>query len=77
MRLPALRLHQGGTRAPGRVLREARGSIKSAFARAFFHTFFHAFFRVFSRVFSRLIIAKITSREFTLIRYRRYSLVDD
>jgi len=35
MRLPALRLHQGGTRAPGRALRQARGSIKSAFARVF------------------------------------------
>src|ERR1700754_309657 len=61
MRLPALRLHQGSTRAPGRVLRQARGSIKSAFARAFFHTFFHAFFRVFSRVFARMFSRMFSS----------------
>jgi hypothetical protein len=58
MRLPALRLHHGGTSAPGRVLRNARGSIGSAFACAFSRVFFpralsrtlsHAFVRVISR----------------------------
>jgi hypothetical protein len=64
MQRPVLRLHHGGTDALGRVLRDARGSIRSAIGRALVRAHVHALvqaldcalIRVLSRALIRVLI---------------------
>jgi hypothetical protein len=56
MQLPVLRLHHGGTDAPGHVLRDARGSIRSAIGRALVRAHVHALVHALNCALIRALI---------------------